>query len=117
MSSVQHATIAGEALNPEVFKQFKSLTGLEVMEGFGQTETTCLIGNLFGNEYKLGSMGKPVPLYDIHILDPDGNEVPDEEFNTKDFDMNKFIDSLLSDSLCPNPKPSKKRDNDIGYGY
>ena len=75
MSSVQHATIAGEALNPEVFKQFKSLTGLEVMEGFGQTETTCLIGNLFGNEYKLGSMGKPVPLYDVDIVDPDGNSV------------------------------------------
>ena len=76
MSSVQHATIAGEALNPEVFKQFKSLTGLEVMEGFGQTETTCLIGNLYGNEYKLGSMGKPVPLYDVDIVDPDGNSVP-----------------------------------------
>jgi len=76
MSSVQHATIAGEALNPEVFKQFKSLTGLEVMEGFGQTETTCLIGNLYGSDYKLGSMGKPVPLYDVDIVDPDGNSVP-----------------------------------------
>lgn len=40
-----------------------------------------------------------------------------KQFNIKDFDMNKFIDSLLSDSLCPNPKPSKKIDNDIGYGY
>ena len=75
-SSVQHATIAGEALNPEVYRQLEKLTGLKLMEGFGQTETTCLIGNLFGREYKIGSMGKPVPLYDIDIVDPDGNSVP-----------------------------------------
>ncbi len=75
MSSVQHATTAGEALNPEVFKQIERLTGLKIMEGFGQTETTCLIGNLYGGEYKLGAMGKPVPLYDVDIVDPEGNSV------------------------------------------
>lgn len=75
-SSVQHATIAGEALNPEVYRQLEKLTGLKLMEGFGQTETTCLIGNLHGREYKIGSMGKPVPLYDIDIVDSDGNSVP-----------------------------------------
>ncbi len=75
MSSVQHANTAGEALNPEVFKQIEKLTGLKIMEGFGQTETTCLIGNLYGREYKMGAMGKPVPLYDIDIVDPDGNSV------------------------------------------
>lgn len=75
MSSVQHANTAGEALNPEVYKQIKNLTGLKIMEGFGQTETTCLIGNLYGREYKLGAMGKPVPLYDVDIVDPDGNSV------------------------------------------
>jgi len=75
MSSVQHANTAGEALNLEVYKQIKKLTGLKIMEGFGQTETTCLIGNLFGREYKLGAMGKPVPLYDVDIVDPDGNSV------------------------------------------
>jgi len=75
MSSVQHATTAGEALNPEVFKQIEKLTGLKIMEGFGQTETTCLIGNLHGREYKIGAMGKPVPLYDVDIVDPDGNSV------------------------------------------
>ncbi len=76
MSSVEHATIAGEALNPEVFRQFENLTGLQVMEGFGQSETTLVIGNLFGSEHRLGSMGKPVPLYDVDIVDPDGNSVP-----------------------------------------
>ncbi len=75
MSSVQHATIAGEALNPEVFKQLENLTGLQVMEGFGQSETTLVIGNLFGDGHKLGSMGKPVPLYDVDLLDADGNSV------------------------------------------
>ena len=75
MSSVQHANTAGEALNPEVYKQIEKLTGLKIMEGFGQTETTCLIGNLYGKEYKLGAMGKPVPLYDVDIVDPDGNSV------------------------------------------
>ena len=75
MSSVMKATTAGEALNPEVFRQIEKMTGLRVMEGFGQTETTLTIGNLVGDTYKLGSMGKPVPLYDIDLVDRDGNPV------------------------------------------
>ena len=78
-SSVRRATTAGEALNPEVYKQFKIATGLKLKEGFGQTETTLSIANLIGEGSKLGSMGKPVPLYDIHLLDSDGNEVVDGE--------------------------------------
>lgn len=75
LSSIKHMTTAGEALNLEVFKQFKDATGLSTMEGFGQTETTLVIGNLIGAETKLGSMGKPVPIYDVELLDPDGNPV------------------------------------------
>ncbi len=75
LSSIEHATTAGEALNPEVFNQFKKLTGLQIIEGFGQSETTLLIGNLFGGTHKIGSMGKPVPGYDVDIVDPDGNSV------------------------------------------
>ena len=75
LSSIQYATTAGEALNPEVFYQFQKATGLKVMEGFGQTETTLTIANLYGMEPKPGSMGKPVPGYDIDIVDPDGNPV------------------------------------------
>ena len=71
-SSVKHATVAGEALNPEVFKQFKAATGLSLMEGFGQTETTLSIANLVGMNPKPGSMGKPTPLYDIDIVNADG---------------------------------------------
>ena len=75
MSSVQHATIAGEALNPEVFRQMEKATGLQVMEGFGQSETTLVIGNLAGGTHKVGSMGKPVPLYDVDIVDGEGASV------------------------------------------
>ena len=75
LSSVEHATIAGEALNPEVFKQLEKLTGLQVMEGFGQSESTLMIGNLVGAPHKIGSMGKPIPIYDIDIVDPDGKTV------------------------------------------
>ena len=75
LSSIEHASIAGEALNPEVFRQFQRATGLEIMEGFGQSESTLIIGNLNGSSHKIGSMGKPVPLYDVHLLDVDGNEV------------------------------------------
>ena len=79
LSSIVHMTTAGEALNPEVWRQFRKATGLRIMEGFGQTETTLTIGNLFGTTPKLGSMGKPIPGYDIDIVDPDGNPVPDGE--------------------------------------
>ena len=64
LSSIKHATTAGEALNPEVFRQFEAQTGLQIYEGFGQTETTLSIGNLIGNKQKIGSMGKPIPTYD-----------------------------------------------------
>ena len=75
LSSIRHMTTAGEALNPEVFKQFKAATGLEIMEGFGQTETTLAIANLVGTVPKIGSMGKASPQFDLDIVDPDGNSV------------------------------------------
>ena len=76
LSSVRHMTTAGEALNPEVYRQFEKATGLQIMEGFGQTETTLSVGNLIGGTHKVGSMGKPSPLYDIDIVDENGNSVP-----------------------------------------
>ncbi len=76
LSSVQHMTTAGEALNPEVYRQFEKLTGLQILEGFGQTETALIIGNLRGADHKIGSMGKPVPTYNVKLLDPDGKPVP-----------------------------------------
>jgi len=74
LSSIQYATTAGEALNPEVYNQFYKATGLKIMEGFGQTETTLSIANFVGTTPKIGSMGRPSPLYDVVVLDPDGKE-------------------------------------------
>ncbi|MBQ7767947.1 MAG: AMP-binding protein [Oscillospiraceae bacterium] len=77
LSSIHHATTAGEALNPEVFYQFEKSTGLRIHEGFGQTEMTLGIANLYGANIKPGAMGKPVPGYGIDIVDADGNPVAD----------------------------------------
>ena len=75
LSSIHHMTTAGEALNPEVFKRFEEATGLQIMEGFGQTETTLIIGNLYGSRTKVGSMGKASPQFDVDLVDDDGNTV------------------------------------------
>ena len=77
LSSIHHATTAGEALNPEVFYKFEQATGLRIAEGFGQTEMTLGIANLLGGELKPGAMGKPVPGYGIDLVDADGNPVAD----------------------------------------
>ena len=76
LSSIRHMTTAGEALNPEVYRQFEKQTGLQIHEGFGQTELTLAIANLIGDTQKPGSMGKPSPLYDVDLVDPDGKPVP-----------------------------------------
>jgi acetyl-CoA synthetase len=75
LSSVHHMTTAGEALNPEVYRQFEKATGLQILEGFGQTESTMIVGNMAGAPHKIGSMGKPAPIYDVELLDSEGNPV------------------------------------------
>ena len=75
-SSVKHMTTAGEALNPDVYRQFEKATGLQILEGFGQSESTMIIGNMTGEPHKIGSMGKPAPIYDVDIIDADGKSVP-----------------------------------------
>ncbi len=75
LSNIKHASTAGEALNPEVFNQFKKATGLSIMEAFGQTETTLTVGNLVGMTPKIGSMGKASPMYDVRLMDNEGNVI------------------------------------------
>ena len=70
-----HLTIAGEALNPAVFETFKKLTGIKLMEGFGQTETTLTVATMPWMEPKPGSMGLPNPQYDVDLIDNDGRSV------------------------------------------
>ena len=79
LSSVKHMTTAGEALNPEVYRQFEKLTGLQIHEGFGQSETTMIVGNLIGAPHKIDSMGKPAPIYDVSLIDENGKKVKDGE--------------------------------------
>ena len=74
-SFIHHASVAGEPLNPEVYNKFKQLTGLEIHEGFGQTEGSVLLANFKWIKVRPGSMGKPAPLYGIRLLDNDGVEV------------------------------------------
>lgn len=74
-SCLKHLSTAGEPLNPEVYKKMLEITGLKIHEGFGQTETTCLLATLPNMEIKPGSMGKPMPIFDVHILDNNDKEV------------------------------------------
>ncbi len=79
ISSIEYATTAGEALNPDLFAYWRDAAGLTIFEGFGQTETPLTIGNLTNSTPRPGSMGKPVPLYDVAILREDGTRcVPGE---------------------------------------
>lgn len=77
LSSIEHCSIAGEPLNPEVFYKFRELTGLTLTEGFGQTETPAILANFEGFEIKPGSTGKPSPDFDVDIVDEDGNSCED----------------------------------------
>lgn len=76
LSSIKKACTAGEPLNPEVYYQFKKATGLDIIEGFGQSETTVLCANFEWITPKPGSMGKPSPLYNIDIVDENGRSCP-----------------------------------------
>ena len=71
-NKLTYCAIAGEPLNPEVYAQFLKATGIRLMEGYGQTESTVAIGTFPWLEPKPGSMGKPSPRYDIDLLNDDG---------------------------------------------
>ncbi len=75
LSNMKHCCSAGEALNPEIFNKWKKATGISIYEGFGQSETTVILGTIFPfDEPHVGSMGKQTLGYDVSILDSDGRE-------------------------------------------
>ncbi|XP_006752833.1 PREDICTED: acyl-coenzyme A synthetase ACSM3, mitochondrial isoform X1 [Myotis davidii] len=74
--SLKHCVSAGEPISPEVTEQWRSRTGLEIYEGYGQTETVLICGHFKGMKIKPGSMGKPSPAFDVKILDANGNVLP-----------------------------------------
>lgn len=84
LSSIHHCCTAGEPLNPEVTRKWKELTGHQIYEGFGQSEGPVLLAN-FGSEWFepiSGSTGKPSPLYDIQLVDKEGNVCEDGDEGT-----------------------------------
>lgn len=79
LSSIQHWATAGEPLNPEVNSKWFKFTGHNIYQGFGQSEGSVLLADFQWDDIKIGSTGKPSPLYDIQLLDNDGNPVEDGE--------------------------------------
>ncbi len=79
LSALKYCTTAGEALEPVVYQKFYELTGIKMMEGFGQTETTMTLGTFPWIKPKPGSMGKPNPQYDIKLLKSDGSPCEEGE--------------------------------------
>ena len=79
LSALRYCTTAGEALNAAVYDKFYELTGIELKEGFGQTETTMTLGTMPWVKPKPGSMGLPNPQYDIDLIKPDGTKCEDGE--------------------------------------
>ena len=77
LSSIKHALTAGEPLNPEVYDRFMEATGLGICEGFGQSESSVILANFEWFPIKPGSMGKPSPLYDLDVVDEQGNSCED----------------------------------------
>lgn len=73
LSKLKYCVVAGEPLNPEVYNQFLKMTGIKLMEGYGQTELTVTLGTFPWMEPKPGSMGKPSPGYEIDLIDDSGN--------------------------------------------
>lgn len=77
--SLRECVAAGEPLNPEIVEAWKKGTGLMIRDGYGQTESTCIVANLPGQKLKYGSMGKPTFLYNVVIADENGNTLPANE--------------------------------------
>ncbi len=79
LKSLRRCLGAGEPLNPEVIRYWEKHTGTTIADGYGQTETINIVGNFPGVETRFGSMGKPVPGFDVNVIDDDGNVVADGE--------------------------------------
>lgn len=77
--TVKHCLSGGEPLNPEVMEKWKIQTGLDIYEGYGQTETVTICANMKGMKIKPGSLGKAVPPYDVQIIDDNGAVLPKGE--------------------------------------
>lgn len=108
LSSLKYSCIAGEALNPEVFNKWYEYTGLKLMEAFGQTETVVIVGNIYGMDPKPGSMGKPMPLYHVDIVNNEGKPVKVGETGEIVIKEEKGKHPALFKEYFENPEENKR---------
>jgi acetyl-CoA synthetase len=94
LSSLRHCSTAGEPLNPQVFHRWEKATGMKILNGFGQSESTVMIANFEWFDIDPGAMGKPNPVYNIDVVDGDGKSVPagvEGELIVRDVDTDKPV--------------------------
>jgi acetyl-CoA synthetase len=94
LSSLRHCSTAGEPLNPQVFYRWEKATGMKILNGFGQSESTVMIANFEWFDIDPGAMGKPNPVYNIDVVDEDGKSVPagvEGELIVRDVDTDKPV--------------------------
>ena len=107
-ASVAHVSTAGEALQEEIIRLFHKKTGLEIMEGFGQTETVLVIGNFKGSHPKRGSMGKPNPLYHVMLVDSEQNPVKPGEHGEIVIDTRNHMPEGLCQGYVQNTEANER---------
>ncbi len=115
LPALRYATTAGEALNAEIFRRFYEITGVRIMEGFGQTESVVLIGNLFGTTPKPGSLGRPVPLFHIELIDEAGRPVAPGETGEIAVDVSGGHPAGLFTGYYRDPESTRKVWHDGWY--
>lgn len=114
--SLRECVAAGEPLNPEIIEEWKDGTGLLVRDGFGQTESTCMVANYPDAVVKYGSMGKPTFLYDIIIADDNGNELPfDEEGNICVRTDTKKLNGIFKEYMYDKEKQAQVFRNNVYF--
>ncbi|MCL2024049.1 MAG: AMP-binding protein [Oscillospiraceae bacterium] len=112
LSALKYCTTAGEAMPPDVFNTWREETGMSIMDGFGQTETTLTICNMVGTQPKPGSMGKPVPHYPVDIVDENGESCP--QGTTGEIVIR--TDKSVALGLFKEYYRDEKRTKDVWYG-
>lgn len=109
LSFIEHCCMAGEPLNPEVFNRWQEITGLRIYEGFGQSESSVLLANFEWFDPIPGSMGKPSPLYNIDVIDEQGNSCDvGEEGELVVRDVCDYSPAGLFVQLWGDPKGTKR---------
>ena len=108
-SNLKYVTTAGEPLPPEVSNRFYDISGLRIKEGFGQTETTLSIGTFIWLDAKVGSIGKPSPLYKLKLLDEEGNILDVGKIGELCFDVSEGIPPGLFKEYYKDPEKQAKQ--------